>query len=144
MDESEKKDKLKSFPRKSLYWNAIVVAAAPVSQGDKMPSMTGKKRAEMLQTFAVCHISGSHNVLLSSTSSFVIVSFGLWVKMYTRNFQFPNLNKAWEIKEVLLHQYMVSFYCTAFYFNVKWWEVLFQSKSFENTFHTSECIFNEN
>lgn len=83
MDEREKKDKLKSFPGKS--WNAVVTEAAPTLQGDKMPSMTVKKHSELLQTSAVCHISGNHNVLLSSVSSFVIVSFGLWVKMYTCN-----------------------------------------------------------
>lgn len=103
MYESEKKEKLKSFPRKSLCWNAIVIAAAPVLQGDKMPSMTVKKHSELLQTFTVCHISGNHNVL-SSISTFVIVNFALWIEMYTCNFQFSNLSKAWKVKEILLHQ----------------------------------------
>lgn len=109
MDESEKKDKLKSFPRKSLCWNAIVIAAAPVLQGDKMPSMTVKKHSELLLTFMVCHIPGNHNVLLSSISSFVIVSFGLWIEIYTCNFQFSNLNKAGEVKEVLFCQIYYEF-----------------------------------
>lgn len=46
---------------------------------------------ETFRAASVCHISGSHNVLLSSISGSAIVSFGLQVKMYTCNYQFSNL-----------------------------------------------------